>query len=90
MEKNVWTDGVFPPIFKVRSDKRRWIVFEGEINAIWVENLNQILDDNKTLLLANGERIPLCPNTVLMFETPNATHASPAFVSRVGTVLVEE
>jgi dynein heavy chain len=53
-----WTDGLASKIMrnasKETSEDRTWVVFDGPVDAIWIESMNTVLDDNMTLCLANG------------------------------------
>ena len=69
---------------------RHWIVFDGPVDAVWIESLNTVLDDNQMLCLANGERVRLKPQMRVLFEVGDLQHASPATVSRLGVVFVAE
>ena len=90
---NEWTDGLGSTIIRGcvqdTTNERKWVVFDGPVDAIWIENMNTVLDDNCTLCLPNGERIKLNPTTMrMLFEVQDLSVASPATVSRCGMVYV--
>ncbi|CCW61964.1 unnamed protein product [Phytomonas sp. EM1] len=71
------------------STKEYWVIFDGDVDPEWVENLNSVLDDNKVLTLPNCERLPLPSSMRIMFETQSLRYATPATVSRCGMVWLE-
>lgn len=94
---NEWTEGLVSKLVKdavsalegAQPDKKRWINFDGPVDALWIENMNTVLDDNKMLCLANGQRIKMPETCTMMFEVQDLKVASPATVSRCGMVYLE-
>ena len=88
-----WRDGLMATIVrqcvKDTTDDHKWIVCDGPVDALWIENMNTVLDDNKMLCLANSERIKLTPSIHMMFEVQDLAVASPATVSRLGLIYVQ-
>lgn len=88
-----WTDGLFTATLRRIVDnlrgedqKQHWIIFDGDVDPEWAENLNSVLDDNKILTLPNGERISLPNNVRIAFEVENLKYATPATISRCGMI----
>uniref|UniRef100_A0A2K6TF76 Dynein axonemal heavy chain 11 n=1 Tax=Saimiri boliviensis boliviensis TaxID=39432 RepID=A0A2K6TF76_SAIBB len=72
----------------LKHDGPKWIVLDGDIDPMWIESLNTVMDDNKVLTLASNERIALTPSMRLLFEIHHLRSATPATVSRAGILFV--
>uniref|UniRef100_A0A8B9HTW9 Dynein, axonemal, heavy chain 9 n=1 Tax=Astyanax mexicanus TaxID=7994 RepID=A0A8B9HTW9_ASTMX len=89
-----WKDGLFSNIMRelanVSHAGPKWIVLDGDIDPMWIESLNTVMDDNKVLTLASNERIPLNPTMRLVFEISHLRTATPATVSRAGILYINQ
>uniref|UniRef100_A0A8B9S1G8 Dynein axonemal heavy chain 17 n=1 Tax=Accipiter nisus TaxID=211598 RepID=A0A8B9S1G8_9AVES len=87
-----WKDGLFSSTMRdlanITHKGPKWIILDGDIDPMWIESLNTVMDDNKVLTLASNERIPLNPTMRLLFEISHLRTATPATVSRAGILYI--
>jgi dynein heavy chain len=89
--------GILSNIFQIANapipnnkSELRWIILDGDVDPLWIEKLNSVMDDSKQLTLENKDRILMQKYCSLLVEAFNIHHASPATVSRLGMIYVDQ
>ena len=94
-----WRDGVLSILMRAMSlclgpyrstQSHQWVVLDGDIDSIWIESMNTLMDDNKVLTLVSNERIVLTDPMRMLFEVHTLENATPATVSRAGILYVNK
>ncbi|MCQ2815655.1 MAG: hypothetical protein MJ252_00165 [archaeon] len=88
--------GILSNIFQIANqpipnnkNELRWIILDGDVDPLWIEKLNSVMDDSKTLTLENKDRILMQKYCSMLVEAYNIEHASPATISRLGMIYVD-
>ncbi len=92
-----WEDGIVAKLMRMAEEeekdekalRRRWVVFDGPVDALWIEDMNTVLDDSRKLCLPDSSNIKIPKMMNLIFEVQDLLVASPATVSRCGMVYLE-
>ncbi|XP_050548553.1 dynein axonemal heavy chain 10-like isoform X2 [Daktulosphaira vitifoliae] len=91
-----WKDGLLTYIFRkinqpiIRNNIfDHFILFDGSLDLLWIHELNSVIDDNKTLILNNGEQIRIRPQCKLLFEVGNLNYSTPSTISRMSLIFID-
>jgi hypothetical protein len=75
--------------FKASEKDKQYIICDGQLDAIYAESLMKSLDNNRKLILSNGEVIPITSSMKFIFLFENANVLSPAYVSRCNVLYLD-
>lgn len=94
MSTREWKDGILSNKMRALSEmpdsNPKWMIFDGDLDATWIESMNSVMDDNKLLTLASNERIALKGHMRMFFEIRDLDFATPATVSRAGILYISD
>lgn len=65
-------------------EDRKWILFDGPVDAIWIENMNTVLDDNKKVLLSRRSSL-----LEIVIVTLRKSHRVPTSITKSGQAFQE-
>nr|CAI5837150.1 unnamed protein product [Callosobruchus analis] len=85
-----WIDGIITKFIRgFTQTSLDWLIFDGNIDEVWIENIAPILQENKRLYLKSGESLFYPDSYTTIFEVLNLNNCSPPIVSQCAVIYLE-